>query len=96
MLFKIAPLPLLVDPTFFGLLPTVDYVHNVAMIWLVVGIGGLLSARCTFFLRGVQTGLVWMLKILTDPFHDLKLYWKAPLALLAASSSIRPSLGSRC
>jgi len=25
---------------------------------------------------------VWMLKILTDPFHDLKLYWKAPLALL--------------
>ena len=66
----------------FGLLPTaVDYVHNVAMIWLVVGIGGLLSARCTFFPPGVQTGLVWMLKILTDPFHDLKLYWKAPLAL---------------
>jgi hypothetical protein len=30
----------------------------------------------------VQTGLVWMLKILTDPFNDLKLYWKAPLALL--------------
>jgi hypothetical protein len=23
-----------------------------------------------------------MLKILTDPFHDLALYWKAPLALL--------------
>jgi hypothetical protein len=23
-----------------------------------------------------------MLKILTDPFNDLKLYWRAPLALL--------------
>jgi len=82
VVWAIAPLPLLVDPTFFGLLPTVDYVHNVAMIWLVVGIGGLLFRTVhLFFLRGVQTGLVWMLKILTDPFHDLKLYWKAPLAL---------------
>jgi len=82
VVWAIAPLPLLVDPTFFGLLPTVDYVHNVAMIWLVVGIGGLLLRTVhLFFLRGVQTGLVWMLKILTDPFHDLKLYWKAPLAL---------------
>ena len=35
-----------------------------------------------FFLRDVQTGLVWMTKILTDPFHDIKLYYKAPLALL--------------
>ena len=82
VVWAIAPLPLLVDPTFFGLLPTVDYVHNVAMIWLVVGIGGLLFRMVhLFFLRGVQTGLVWMLKILTDPFHDVKLYWKAPLAL---------------
>ena len=33
-----------------------------------------------FFLRGVQTGLVWFTKILTDPFHDIMLYHKAPLA----------------
>jgi len=25
---------------------------------------------------------VWAAKILTDPFHDIKLYYKAPLALL--------------
>jgi len=25
---------------------------------------------------------VWATKILTDPFHDIKLYYKAPLALL--------------
>jgi hypothetical protein len=30
----------------------------------------------------VQTGLVWFTKILTDPFHDIYLYHKAPLALL--------------
>jgi hypothetical protein len=35
-----------------------------------------------FFIRGVQTGLVWMTKILTDPFHDIMLYYKAPLYLL--------------
>ena len=86
VVWAIAPLPLVVDATFFGLfsapLGAIDYLHHVAMIWLVVGIGGLLFRTVhLFFLRGVQTGLVWMLKILTDPFHDLKLYWKAPLAL---------------
>ena len=35
-----------------------------------------------FFLRDVQTGLVWMTKILTDPFSDVKLYCKAPLYLM--------------
>jgi hypothetical protein len=30
----------------------------------------------------VQTGLVWATKIVTDPFHDIKLYHKAPFALL--------------
>jgi hypothetical protein len=35
-----------------------------------------------FFLRDVQTGLVWATKILTDPFNDAKLYYKAPFHLL--------------
>ena len=35
-----------------------------------------------FFLRDVQTGLVWATKILTDPFHDVKLYRHAPAQLL--------------
>jgi len=30
----------------------------------------------------VQTGLVWLTKILTDPYHDIKLYHRAPLLLL--------------
>ena len=45
--------------------------------------GGLLFRTVhLFFIRDVETGLVWMTKIITDPFNDLKLYHKAPLALL--------------
>jgi hypothetical protein len=40
----------------------------------------------------VQTGLVWATKILTDPFHDIKLYHKAPLALLRGEL-IDPGIG---
>ena len=54
-----------------------------AQIWLAVGIGGLLFRTVhLFFIKDVQTGLVWMTKIITDPFHDIKLYYKAPLYLL--------------
>src|SRR6266702_1152067 len=35
-----------------------------------------------FFIRDIETGLVWMTKIITDPFNDFKLYHKAPLFLL--------------
>jgi hypothetical protein len=52
-------------------------------LWLVVGLGALLFRTVQlFFLKDVQTGLVWLTKIITDPFHDVKLYCKAPLYLL--------------
>jgi hypothetical protein len=81
--FVLAPFPLLVDPTYFGLFKdSQETINNTAMIWLALGAAGLLFRGIhLFFLRDVRTGMVWMLKILTDPFHDLKLYWKAPLAL---------------
>src|SRR5689334_10680394 len=86
--WALAPMPLFLDPSFFGLFEAPrafgDYLHHVAMIWFAVGVGGLLFRTVhLFFIHDVQTGLVWMLKILTDPFNDLKLYWKAPLALLS-------------
>jgi len=40
----------------------------------------------------VQTGLVWATKILTDPFHDIKIYHKAPFALLRGEL-IDPEIG---
>ena len=32
--------------------------------------------------QDLRTGLVWATKILTDPFHDVKLYHRSPLHLL--------------
>ena len=59
------------------------FVRHVGEIWLVVGIGALLFRTVhLFFLRDVQTGLVWLTKIITDPFNDVKLYFKSPLYLL--------------
>jgi hypothetical protein len=81
--FALAPLPLLADRTYFGFFGSEEIIHNVAMVWLVLGAGGLLFRTVhLFFIRDVETGLVWALKIITDPFHDPMLYWKAPFALL--------------
>ena len=81
------PVLLWLAPTVGGLVqPAVGwqaYLHDVGMAWLALGVGGLLFRTLhLFWLKDVQTGLVWATKILTDPFHDLWLYWRAPLALL--------------
>ena len=82
-----SPLVLYVDPTLFGLFTPwaspAYFMRQVAKVWLAVGIGGLLYRTVQlFFIRDVETGLVWMTKILTDPFNDFQLYKSAPLALL--------------
>jgi hypothetical protein len=81
------PVILWLNPTFFGLAKPwsggVEFVRRVGEIWLFLGIGALLFRTVhLFFLRDVQTGLVWLTKILTDPFNDVRLYCKAPLYLL--------------
>jgi hypothetical protein len=86
-IWALSPLPLYFDPTFFRIFTphanTMEFVRHVAQIWLAIGIGGLLFRTVQlFFIKDVQTGLVWAAKILTDPFHDIKLYHKAPLFLL--------------
>ena len=85
--WALAPLVLWFAPAMFGLIEPATslegYVHDVGIAWLALGAGGLLFRTVhLFFLKDVTTGLVWMTKILTDPFHDIGLYWKAPLALL--------------
>jgi hypothetical protein len=81
------PLILWLNPTFFGFAKPwnggEEFMRRVGEIWLFLGIGALLFRTVhLFFLRDVQTGLVWLTKILTDPFNDVKLYCKAPLYLL--------------
>jgi hypothetical protein len=82
-----APLVLYADASFFGLLEPHDdatgFVRNVGQIWLWLGVGGLLFRTVhLFIIKDVPTGLVWFTKILTDPFHDIKLYYKSPLHLM--------------
>ena len=86
-IWALSPLVLYVAPTLFGIFPpyrsTLEFMRRTGQIWLVIGVAGLVFRSVQlFFIRDVQTGLVWATKILTDPFHDIKLYYKAPLCLL--------------
>jgi hypothetical protein len=86
-IWGLSPLVLLVDPTLLrSVKPAAsvsEFVRNVGYLWLAVGIGGLAFRTLhLFIIRDVKTGLVWATKIVTDPFHDIKLYYRAPTRLL--------------
>jgi hypothetical protein len=83
----LSPLVLYFEPTLFGLLRprsnVAGLLRQVGQIWFFIGISGLIFRTVQlFFVRDVLTGLVWATKIITDPFHDITLYYKAPLLLL--------------
>jgi hypothetical protein len=82
-----APLALVIDPTLLGYYEAHTSLEELARhtgeLWLALGVGGLVFRTVhLFFLKDVMAGLVWATKIITDPFHDVYLYHKAPLALL--------------
>jgi len=86
-IWAILPMMLYVQPGLFGMIEPwenlTEWVRQVGASWLILGVAGLLFRTVhLFFLKDVQTGLVWMTKILTDPFQDIILYHKAPLYLL--------------
>lgn len=66
------------------LLPSVNSIDT----WLIFTGNSLLAlaiaaiaARSLYlaFVRNEpKTGLIWVIKLITDPFHDMKLYWKSP------------------
>jgi hypothetical protein len=85
--WALSPLLLVASPSLFGLLQPhtglTSFWLNVGLLWLCVGVGGLLFRTVhLFYLQDVQTGLVWCAKILTDPINDFRLYRRAPLQLL--------------
>jgi hypothetical protein len=86
-IWALCPLLVLASPTVFGrfehYLGAEGFVHHVSVLWLVLG-GSALAFRVLqlCFQRDVQTGIVWAVKIITDPFHDIKIYHRAPLAVL--------------
>lgn len=86
-IWVLAPAVLAVEPTLFGWFDAEEVrrglIYNTAMLWLVIGIGAVVFRTVQlFFLKGVQSGLVWCSKILTDPLHDIKIYRKAPVLAL--------------
>jgi len=87
IVWGLGPAVLFFQPTLFGLLSVpagrVDFVRHVGLLWLAIGLGGAVFRMIQLFItRDVPTGLVWVLKVLTDPFHNIALYYKSPLALL--------------
>ena len=82
-LWLLCPLVLAIDPTLFGRFDphqgVVEFLEHLGLMWLALGVGGLLFRTVhLFFIRDVETGLVWATKIVTDPFNDFRLYCGAP------------------
>jgi hypothetical protein len=81
------PVVLWLSPSLGGLITPADgmtgWVNRVGEVWLWLAPIGLLARGVWLAAtRNMQTGLVWMTKILTDPFNDIKLYHRAPLFLM--------------
>jgi hypothetical protein len=86
-IWALSPVVLYLNPTLFGIFEPAatigEFVRHVSLVWLFLAAAGLIYRTVQlFFIKDVQTGLVWAMKILTDPFHDIKLYHMAPLYLL--------------
>lgn len=82
-IWVLAPAVLYFNSTFYGLFNEPQnlygFIENMAILWLIIGAGALIFRTVhLFFIMGVQSGLVWFTKIITDPFHDIKIYHKAP------------------
>lgn len=86
-IWALVPFVMLFDSSLFGLFaPAADFytfINNMAMVWLFVGLGAIVFRTLHLFkLMGVQSGLVWCSKIITDPYHDIKIYYKSPYYIL--------------
>lgn len=86
-LWAALPVMLYFNRSFFGLFAAnatwKNYFHSLGVLWLWLGIAGV-AFRMTqlFALQGVMDGVAWVTKIITDPFHDIMLYWRSPLHLM--------------
>lgn len=85
--WALSPLALYLEPSLFGIFEAhnnyYEYLYNLSVSWIALGAFALVFRTVhLFFIKDIQSGLVWLTKILTDPFHDVKLYHKSPLFLL--------------
>ena len=85
--WALIPAILWATPSLLGLIePATSFselLHDVGIGWLALGVTGLLFRVVQLWIeQNLVTGLVWAMKILTDPFHDIMLYYRAPLYLM--------------
>lgn len=85
-IWALSPLLLIADPTLFGVFDAPknagEALRLIGYIWFIVGSAGFLFRIGQLTLQqDAMTAVVWMTKILTDPFHDIQLYHKAPFYL---------------
>ena len=95
-----SPLLLVADPTLLGMFTPhadtgrVGHAMSASSGWWSAWPASPSARVQLFVLKDIQTGLVWATKIATDPFHDIKLYHRAPLELLRRRAAV-PSRSSR-
>ena len=83
----LSPAVLWLSPSLLGLIEPAQglsgFVHDVGLLWLALGVAGVVfRVLQLWLLRDLSTGVTWAVKILTDPFYDIRLYWKSPWYLL--------------
>lgn len=58
-------------------------IRMTGIAWLFLGVSGLLFRVIQLWWKeSLLDGLAWATKIITDPIHDIKLYYRAPFYLL--------------
>ena len=82
-----SPLLVWLVPTLFGLVEPWttrgEFLDHLALVWAAVAFGAMIVRTVQiFFLHGIQSGVVWFVKILTEPFTNLPLYYRAPFHVL--------------
>nr|WP_294519784.1 hypothetical protein [uncultured Rhodopila sp.] len=90
----LSPLLIVADPSLFGFFSpaktTMEFAKHVGYLWFAVGLGGLAFRTIQLCVtKDVQTGLAWMTKIITDPFNDIRLYYRSPAKLIKATAARR-------
>ena len=85
--WALIPVLLMVNPSLFGMIEPASnvqgLVNQVGLAWLALGVSALLFRVLQLAKQdSLWTGVVWATKIVTDPFHDIRMYYGAPLALL--------------
>ena len=93
------PALLIADPSLGGFIEpannALETVHDIGIAWLALGAAGLVFRVVQLSItQRPLVGFAWAAKILTDPFHDIALYYRAPLAL-ARGERFDPMHGNR-